>query len=240
MSKKLGARLGFAVTAFALAVSIVAFLTLDKSLAWFSRNDSVTARGISLSVNAPGVTSSLYSLGVLNIENGVYTFDTATDIETGARIQSSTLPEDDPNGISYSEYRKALVLELTLTVVSDRPTKVHLMTKNTATDQATNVAQENLFSNCIAVSNVASFTANTVTKGGTTQSFVSVQDDTLSKTGSLLLYDGTLTATQPNKLYFIIEYNDAFLDYINYYILNTAGVKYQQVFYYHDVTLEIS
>lgn len=240
MSKKLGAKLGFAVTAIALIVSIVAFLTMDKSLAWFSHNDRVTARGISLSVSGGDVTSSLYSLGVLNIANGVYTFETVTDTQTGARIQRSTLPEDDPNGISYSEYRKALVLELTVTVASDRPTKVHLITKNTATDQATNVAQKNFFSNCITVSNVTSFTENTLTKGSTTQAFVSVQGDTLSKTGSLLLYDGTLTAGEPHKLYFIIEYNDAFLNYINNYILSTPDAGYFKVSYYHDVTLQIS
>ena len=65
MSKTLGAKIGFAITAFALLVSIVAYLFLDKSLAWFARNETVTARGISLSVRDDEVSCSLLSFGVL-------------------------------------------------------------------------------------------------------------------------------------------------------------------------------
>ena len=36
--KDIGAKLTCAVTAFALMISFVAYLSLDDSLAWFSRN----------------------------------------------------------------------------------------------------------------------------------------------------------------------------------------------------------
>lgn len=234
MSKTLGAKIGFAITAFALLVSIVAYLFLDKSLAWFARNETVTARGISLSVRDDEVSCSLLSFGVLEISNGVYTFENVTDAQTGERIQSSTLPMDDPNGISYSKYSKALVLELSITVQENRHTQIRLTTPNAEVS----MAQENAFSNCITVSNVSSYTQNTVTKGGTTQSFVSV-GDTVTKQTSLLLYDGTLPAGETQKFYFIIEYNDLFLDHINQYILS-SDVDYFQVHYRHDVTLVIT
>ena len=48
-----------------------------------------------------------------------------------------------------------------------------------------------------------------------------------------------LPAGEEQKLYFIIEYNDAFLDHINHYILNN-DVGYFQVHYRHDVTMLIS
>ena len=235
MSKKLGAQIGFAITVFALLVSIVAFLTLDKSLAWFARNDSVAAQGISLSVRDEEVSCALRSFGVLDVADGVYTVETATDAETGERVQKFDLPVDDPNGISYSQYRKALVLELLITAQEDRPTQVRLTTPNSAAA----LDEENAFSNCITVSNVVSYTENTVTKGGTTQSFVTVSGESVTKQTSLLLYDGTLPAGEEQKLYFIIEYNDAFLDHINHYILNN-DVGYFQVHYRHDVTMLIS
>lgn len=237
MSKTLGVKVGFAITVFALLVSIVAFFTLDKSLAWFAKNDTVETRGMSLSVRDEDVSCTLLSLGVLDIVGGVYTFENVTDAETGERIQNSELPVDDPNGISYSQYRKALVLELSITVEFDRPTQIRLVTPNTGVS----VAQNNFFSNCITVSDVMSYTENTVTKGSMTQSFVTVNGTSITKESSLLLYDGTVPAGErPTKLYFIIEYNDVFLDYINQYILNTPEVSYFEVDYYHDVTLLIS
>ena len=238
MSKTLGAKIGFAVTAFAMLVSIVAFLMLDKSFAWFARNESVNARGITVSASSGDVTTSLLSLGVLaiNDETGVYTFDTAKDVETGARIQCFELPVNDPNGISYSKYRKALLLELSISVLEDRPTQVCLTTPN----KTLSLEQKNFFSNCITVSNVTSYTENTVTKGNNKQSFVTVENGVAQKADELVLYNGTLQAGVTNKLYFIVEYNDAFLEYINHYIMTTDSVDYFEVFYFHDVTLEIS
>ena len=237
MSKTLGAKIGFAITAFAMLVSIVAFLMLDKSFAWFARNESVNARGIALRANEGDLSTSLLSLGVLEIgQDGVYTFDTTTDVETGARIQCFELPVDDPNGISYSKYRKALLLELSISVMEDRPTRVSLTTPN----KEPSLEQKNFFSNCITVSNVASYTENTVTKGSVQQPFVTVGSGGAQKTDELVLYEGTLQAGVVNKLYFIIEYNNAFLDYINNYIMNTDSVDYSEVFYYHDGTLEVS
>ena len=237
MSKTLGAKIGFAITAFAMLVSIVAFLMLDKSFAWFARNESVNARGIALRANAGDLSTSLLSLGVLEIgQDGVYTFDTTTDVETGARIQCFELPVDDPNGISYSKYRKALLLELSISVLEDRPTRVSLTTPN----KELSLEQKNFFSNCITVSNVLSYTENTVTKGSVQQPFVTMGSGGAQKTDELVLYEGTLQAGVVNKLYFIIEYNNAFLDYINNYIMTTDTVDYSEVFYYHDVTLEVS
>lgn len=237
MTKILSMKLSIILVSLVLLLSIIALLLTGGSTAWFAENDTVEAQGMSISVRDEDVSCTLLSLGVLDIDNGVYTFENATDAETGERVQNSELPMDDPNGISYSQYRKALVLELSITVETDRPTQIRLVTPNTGVS----LAQNNFFSNCITVSNVTSYTENTVTKGSTTQSFVTVNGTSTTKVSSLLLYDGTVPAgEQPTKLYFIIEYNDVFLDYINQHIMNTPEVNYFEVGYYHDVTLLIS
>ena len=58
------------------------------------------------------------------------------------------------------------------------------------------------------------------------------------KVDTLSLYDGTLPEGE-TTLYFILEYNSAFLQYINTYILNSTP-GYFEVDYYHDVTFVIS
>ena len=142
MSKTLGAKIGFAVTAFALLVSIIAFLMLDKSFAWFAKNETVTAQGIGISAREGDVVSTMLSLGVLNVADGIYTFENVRD-ESGARKQIFDLPVNDPNGISYSQYRKALVLELSIQVETDRPTQIRLV----AATPELSVAHDNFFSN---------------------------------------------------------------------------------------------
>ena len=233
--KHIGAKISLAVTAFTLVICVAALLVLDKSFAWFAKNDVVSGRGISISVKDKALKAQLLVLGVLAIENDVYTFDTAVDASTGERIQQTTLPVDDPNGISYSEYNKALVLELTLTVDAPRPTEIRLVANSAEYD----LAATNDFSTCIQVSNATLTGTATLKKtAGSTQPFVNMQ--TMAKSESLLLYNGTLPATAGGeKLYFVIEYNDAFLDYINHHILETSP-GFFQVNYYHDVTLVIS
>ena len=235
MTKNFGAKIGFAVTSFALVICVIAFFLLDKSFAWFAKNDAVSGRGISISVKDAEVKAQLLVLGVLTIENDLYTFDTAVDASTGERIQQTALPVDDPNGISYSKYSKALVVELSLTVAAPRATKVHLVANSTEYD----LTATNDFSTCIKVSNATLKDADTLQKtAGSTKPFVDME--TMEKSGSLLLYDGTLSVAQGGeKLYFIIEYNDEFLDYINAHILATSP-GFFQVNYYHDVTLVIS
>ncbi len=51
--KNLSAKLTCAVTAVALILSFVAYLSLDDSLAWFSNNKEVTTQGMSVSVKGP-------------------------------------------------------------------------------------------------------------------------------------------------------------------------------------------
>lgn len=233
--KHIGARIGLAVTAFTLIVCVAAMLVLDKSLAWFARNDVVEGRGISLSVKDAEVKAKLLVLGVLAIEGDLYTFDTTVDASTGERIQQTSLPVDDPNGISYSKYSKALVVELSLTVTEPRATKVHLVANSTEY----HLSATNDFSTCIKVSTATPKGTDTLQKtAGSTKPFLDME--TMEKSGSLLLYDGTLPVVDGGeKLYFIIEYNDEFLDHINSYILETSP-GFFRVNYYHDVALVIS
>lgn len=235
MPKHIGAKISMALTAFALVVCVTAFFMLNNSLAWFAKNENVSGRGIALAVKEQDVIAQLLVLGVLEIDNSAYTFDTAVDQTTGARIQETNLPVDDPNGISYSKYSKALVLELTLQVSQPRYTEIRFV----ANSQEYHLSENNDFSTCIQVSNATLTGEATVTKTtGSTQPFVNMQ--TMEKSKSLLLYSGTVPASSVGeKIYFIIEYNDLFLNHINSYILsNSPG--YFQVNYYHDVTVVIS
>ena len=98
--KDIGAKLTCAVTAFALMISFVAYLSLDDSLAWFSRNREVQAQGMSVAVKTFDMQSQVVSYGVTKIvtdENHIstYSYDTSKPI--------SVLPEDGYGNITHSE-----------------------------------------------------------------------------------------------------------------------------------------
>lgn len=233
--KNLGAKLSFAVTACALIICITAFFFMGKSLAWFSRNDEVMAGAFPVSARVEDLTTSLLSLGVLEIgTDESYTFENETD-GAGQRVQRADLPVDDPNGISYSKYKKALVLELSITATKPRATQIYMV----ADSAAYTLGPDNHFSTCIKVSSgTLNGDGDAVLKtADSTKAFMDM--DAMTKSGRLLLYNGTLQAGE-TKLYFIIEYNDAFLDYINHYIMTAEGVDYFEVEYFHDVTIVIS
>lgn len=238
MLKKIGVRLTCAITAFALIASIAAFFSLDKSLAWFAKNDRVRGSGISVSAMDYGISSNIQSFGVLEIQNDSYVFEQLLD-GSGEPVQRYSLPVDDPESINYSKYSKALVVVLTVEVDSDKTVSVDLISK---TDEV-NLTDTNYFSNCITIA-AATYSQNgndhIATKSGATRSFVTINGEGASKDNlEMNFFSGEVKAGEPLTLYFIIEYNRAFLNYIKDHLLaNPSGGSL--IAYMNDIQFVVS
>lgn len=238
MLKKFSARLTCVVTAIALVVSVAAFFSLDKSLAWFAKNETVSSRGVSVSVTDYGISSTVQSFGVLELRDASYTFEQQLDA-SGELLQIYSLPIDDPESINYSKYSKALVVVLTVEVNDDKNVTVDLISKT----NEINLSNNNYFSNCITVAPATyalSGGNHIATKSGETRSFVTVSGDSITKnTLQMRFFSGEVKASEPLTLYFVIEYNRAFLDYIKDYVLaNNPG--YSLINYMNDIQFVVS
>ena len=231
MFKNFGAKLTCVITAVALVASIAAFFSLDKSLAWFASNREVSAHGMSVSVQASGISSKLTSLGVLGIENGTYEYEYLFDTN-GELIELYSLPIDDPERINYSRYSKALVVMLTVNSTEDSNISIDFISK---TDEVS-LAAQNYFSNCITIASASKGSGNTVTKSGPDKAFVTVSDGAAIKNSAgMNFYNGSIAAGGSVTLYFVIEYNRPFLDY-----LKAQNLGYSRFDYLNDVEFVIT
>ena len=208
--KAIGAKLTCAVTAFALMISFVAYLSLDDSLAWFSQNKEVEAQGMSVSVKGIDYTVTLESYGVTDISgSGEYSYDT----NKGQRYK---LPTHDVQGITYDEYRKALIVVITVqSSLEEKTLNVRLVTTG---NRKFDWTSPNVFSNCMQITPAQSIENGKVTKSGSSKSFLTEsqgqdQSTILSKASELHLEEITVPKGE-TKVYFIIEYNSYFLTQI--------------------------
>lgn len=233
MVKNIKAKLGVAFAALALLLSLTAFAMLDRSFAWFVAHKEVTGQGITVTVHNSKIDATMVSLGVLSIEDGLYTYENQTDAN-GVQKQRFELPEDDPNGISYSEYSRALVLQFDFDLEEAADVTVTVQAKN----GEVSVAKQNFFSNCVIFTDATHDAGgNVVEKGSSTKAFVTVSNGVATKQSTLTLFEGHL-AEGVTSLYFIMEYNDAFIDYINDYIANNSP-GYSEVFYNNDILITV-
>ena len=230
MNKTVNSRVTLILFGLVLAVSIFALGMLgNKGLGWFADNDEVDAAGMSVSVNADTlITGGLESYPVTVIEGNAYT--------VSYDRQMYSLPTDDPNGISYSEYKKALVVIITLDAHAAGTVHV-LLSASGGADTIDNVA-DNKISNCIQISAATlSADGSVATKGGTSYSFVTISDGAATKTEEINF--GYFDVVEgENKLCFLIEYSDALLRYISEKILslNTGDLL---VNYENDLTFMV-
>lgn len=171
------------LVALTLILSIFAMLLLNGSVAWFAENDSVTAGGFNVRVNSGmPITASLKSYPVteINYTDGIYTasFD----------AESYTLPTEDPNGISYSEYKKALAIMITVNSTDERTVKIKF-TSPSGIETIDDV--ENKISNCISISTARISEVDgkpTFTKIADTEaSFVTINNGMASKVNEIEL-----------------------------------------------------
>ena len=213
--KNLSAKLTCAVTAVALILSFVAYLSLDDSLAWFSNNKEVTAQGMSVSVKAPSdYKVEIASFGVLDINGTIYTYDPNDE-------QLYTLPTYDVQNISYSKYSKALVVVITVTSLLDTQKNLSVKLETDPAHGTFNWNDNNWFSNCMQITpaDISTDTDGTAvtTTGKVTQSFLTVQTDGSLAKNETAVTDGldlgtiSVEAGQTVTAYYVIEYDDNFV-----------------------------
>lgn len=245
--KHTGVRLGFATSAIGLIVALLAFFSINHGFAWLSGNRDVGAEGIGVrSELGPTVTATLASYGVLSISSdgvgGVYVAE--DKLVDGERAERFALPTDDPSNIYASVYKKALILALTLENTEGGSRNVRVAVRAEATPLITPDGAGGYLWETNYLSNAVTFTPATgdaaavnLTKQAGTRAFVDFTDGTPNaKTSEITLYEGTITGTQ--TLYFIMEYNHAFIDYLNAHLL-TAGF-FGEVNYTDDIVITVS
>ena len=229
MSKTAEAKLRVIVAGIVLVLTVVALFTINGTLAWFSDNDTATANGMQVQVSAPdSVSATLSSYGVLTMQevDGTvhYTYDTEEELYD--------LPTDDPAGIGYDKYLKALVVCIKVTTTENIKLSLTVDSNSELT-----YANDNWFSNVTryTLATKTSSTDNTVLKTQESRSFVTVPSGSGSPTRSqsLSLASEITVTPRMNEIYVIIEYNDSFIDYINGLLMDKDN---KTVKYAHDIT----
>ena len=126
--------------------------------------------------------------------------------------QSYTLPTHDPNNISYSKYKKALVVLIEVSSYEAKTVKVTLQNETPSISEEA----QNVISNCIKITNASFDSQNRVaTASGNAQSFVTFSSEGApSKVTSLNLTTLSLSPNTPVTLCYVIEYNQDFLNYL--------------------------
>ena len=239
MVKKKLIGLNMILVALALAISIVAFASIDSSRAWFALNDDVEGFGMSVSAELRAqITASIKSYGVVDILEKETVFVLGAKDSQGNHPELYNLPVVDPNNISYSQYEKALVVIVELLSTKDINVDISINTPN-ATPIFTDT---NHFSNCIQVTGAAynAEQGRAIKDSLGTKSFVSIVNGNCSKSESIVLSRGvSLEKDVPTSLCYVIEYNSDFIDYINSYILEN-GFTIVEVAYNNDITFNIT
>ena len=245
--KHTGARLGVAMSAIGLIVALLAFFSINHGFAWLSGNRDVAAEGIGVrSELGPTVTATLASYGVLSVSSdgvgGVYVAE--DKLVDGERAQRFALPIDDPSNIYASEYKKALILALTLENAGAGARYVRVAVRADATPLITGDGNGGYDWETNYLSNAVTFTPATadaaavnLTKQSGTVAFVDFTGGTPNaKKSEIILFEGTVTGKQ--TLYFIMEYNHDFIDYLNARLLG-AGF-FGEVNYTDDIEITVS
>ena len=227
--------------AFALAISLVAFASITNSRAWFASNQEVDAFGMSVSSYSPAkITASVKSYGVIDISQEDTVFHLEAKDGEGNRPESYSLPLIDPNNISYSQYKKALVLVLEVVATDNISVDITL---NTPNDTTILNSADNHFSNCMKISDATFDDAKGQAQklSNTSKAFVSVSNDTCSKVTSITLANEVaLQKDVPTYLYYVIEYNNDFIDHVNNYILKNHLFDILEISYQNDITFFVA
>ena len=213
------------LVAVLICISMIAFSVMNKSVAWFSNNKNVEATGLSVIIsNGAEADVKVTSYAVSEISGNVYTATTEITEE---------LPTHDSKGISYSLNEKALLVEVDISSKESKTLALSLITPNPT------VSYElySPLSNCIQITPVTSFdptTRKATLNTQQTQSFVTFDDDALTKESSLLLNSSiSLTENKHTILYYVIEYD---FELFSNYIFN---IDADEIFFTHDVTFYV-
>lgn len=224
----------FVFVSLLLVLSIVAFGSMNKSVAWFSQNESVSGKGMSVSVEKPlEVTASLVSYAVTAISSdGVYTISSTN----GSYDESYELPLRDPNNISFSEFEKALVVIIQLSC--DENISVDVSAETIHKDISH--AAENYVSNCIKITPaLLNNDQTTATLNGSPTSFITKNGDAWEKTDSLVFCSLDLVAGESQTICLVMEYNEEYLNAFGEALL-LQGSTITQIDYSNDIEFHIT
>jgi hypothetical protein len=211
-------------------MTFVALFSINGTFAWFAKNDTVKADGMDISVSAPdNISASFSSHGVLTMETVnsavYYTYDTEEEV--------FDLPVDDPAGIGYDKYLKALVVCISVDVTAERVFSLAVE----CTGETVEKINDNLFSNVTKYALATSSSENTVYKTQESKSFISFSNSEPTHAGSITLASNIRLTPEMNTIYLIIEYNDDFIDYINNSLM---GESNKTVTYKNDIKFTLN
>lgn len=197
--------------AFALAISLVALLSINGSVAWFAENRQVEVGGLSVYVseNDMGFNDVQY-YGIINISGSNYTFSESAP---------ENLPTFDPEGIGYSEYKHALLISLTYKVSAGSSCRLTATCPSSA--ESLLFKTENHLSNAVQF-RMASVSGEVATADATAVSFVTpvlsgATVTGVTKVNSIVLADGI---PSEGTLYLIMEYNEPVVRYIGEQVMS--------------------
>ncbi|MDY2880272.1 MAG: hypothetical protein SOT34_04980 [Candidatus Borkfalkiaceae bacterium] len=224
------------------AVLVFAFCTLflinGGSRAWLAENRTVGANGMSVSVDADkGESVSISSHPVTEIDKTGSVFMVKTDEEVWE------LPRNDPNGISYSKYKKALAIFIDIVCTEEATVSVYL----TCSTESVSVAKDNYVSNCVEVAPATldgTGTIATVAEDGSEteafRSLVEIKADysACTKNTSVLLQENVSLAVGTNRLCFLMQYHEHFLKYAENQSLSVGG-KDMTITYNNDIAFSV-
>lgn len=203
----------FRVTAVGVLLILTLIISIN-SFSWFSKNVTVQAKNMSISIKTTegyGLEASSYYINNI-AQNGpatVYTVAAAT--ESAAK---KIIPTYDVSSIVYNEYEKALALKFTVTdfAAMGSNTRLRLTTQTQPADYEflSNYVKVGLVTGKTAIANSEDFNLGVTSY----QSFVTINNNQLDKTNTLT-FDIDLSALQDMQFYIIITYNEDVINFIN-------------------------
>ena len=236
MKKQVNAQIGIVFASLTLILGIFALFLLNGSAAWFASSNTVDANGFTVKVDTDNlVTATLksYPITDINEETRAYTVSRSKE-----RYE---LPTDDPNSIGYSEYKKALAIIITVESHANTTIDIFLKADSTVSTVITPTLS-NYISNCISITPAdLSDDGLTATRkeDSFSQVFVDLSKNPIEKSMALTLSENiNVTEGSTQNICFIIEYDDALLQYIGDKILE-QHLSDNKINYYDDLEFQI-
>lgn len=237
MKKRLDARLAMITISLVLILSIFAFILINGSAAWFADNRDVETGGMKISVKSDmDVIATLKSHPVTEINGSEYTIPSRD-------IESYTIPTHDPSSISYSEYKKALTVIISVDAhVDSTVTIIFHRDEASGVETITTPGRLNYISNCIKITPATIAENGTVATKGTalaTPTFVNLSANPITKTEDITLVEhAPVCGDGVNEFCFIIEYDTELLDYIEQRIIE-QHLSDNIVTYFDDIEFQV-
>lgn len=239
MNKDLGKRLlSLSAIGTVLVLALISAAVMNMGIAWLSENDTVDANGMSVSVNASYNNVQLKSHPVSSILDIPESADGGKTYTFESDVESYELPLNDPNGITYYEYMKALVIIIEFDCKSTAEVDISL----TCPTSEIIFGTESTISNCIEVAPATlSGDGNVVTVESESdfKSLVTVtkeSDGSMSCTKETSVWLESMTIPAGNtRLCFVMQYYQPFLKYAGI----RANGQYTEISFTNDITFYI-